>query len=163
MGVPEVEGRRVALDHPHQHVVAADDPRAEALGVAARGVLRGIHYQVTRPQGKLVRVTAGSAFDVAVDLRRASPSFGQWVGVELSAANRRMLWVPPGFGHAFLTLEDGTDFLYKCTDFYAPEDEGCIRWDDPDLGIEWPLGGAEPTLSARDRAGVALSHAETYP
>jgi dTDP-4-dehydrorhamnose 3,5-epimerase len=130
---------------------------------SGRGVLRGIHYQLARPQGKLVRVTAGRVFDVAVDLRRSSPRFGRWAGVELSAENRRMLWVPPGFGHGFLTLEDGTDFLYKCTDFYAPQDERCIAWDDDDIAIEWPSEGLEPTLSQKDRHGLSLAEAEHYP
>lgn len=130
---------------------------------SGRGVLRGIHYQITQPQGKLVRVTAGAVFDVAVDLRRSSPSFGQWTGVELSAANKRMLWVPPGFGHGFLSLEDGTDFLYKCTDFYAPDDERCVRWNDPEIAIDWPLEGMQPALSAKDEAGLPLSEAEVYP
>jgi dTDP-4-dehydrorhamnose 3,5-epimerase len=130
---------------------------------SARGVLRGIHYQVERPQGKLVRVTAGAVFDVAVDLRRSSPNFGKWVGVELSAKNFRMLWVPPGFGHGFLTLEDGTDFAYKCTDFYAPALERCVAWDDPDVGIEWPLDGITPALSAKDTVGAALAASEGYP
>lgn len=127
------------------------------------GALRGLHYQLTRPQGKLVRVTAGRVFDVAVDIRRSSPDFGRWVGAELSAENRRMLWVPPGFAHGFLTLEDGTDFLYKCTDFYAPIDERCIAWNDPHLAIDWPLDGMEPIVSAKDATGAAWAAAETYP
>lgn len=130
---------------------------------SARGVLRGLHYQLARPQGKLVRVTAGSVFDVAVDLRRSSPSFGRWVGVELSAQNRRLLWIPPGFAHGFLALEHGTDFLYKCTAFYSPGDERCIRWDDPEIGIAWPTDGTAPVLSAKDQAGLPLARAETYP
>lgn len=130
---------------------------------SAKGVLRGLHYQIERPQGKLVRVTRGAVFDVAVDLRRSSPNFGEWVGCELSEANRRMLWVPPGFGHGFLTLEDETDFLYKCTDYYAPEHERYIRWDDPDIGIDWPLDdGQTPELSDKDAAGLSLAEAETY-
>lgn len=129
---------------------------------SARGVLRGIHYQVERPQGKLVRVTAGAVYDVAVDLRRSSPTFGKWVGVELSARNFRMLWVPAGFGHGFLTLEDGTDFSYKCTDFYAPTLERCVAWNDPEVGIDWPLGDITPALSAKDAVGDALSAAECY-
>lgn len=129
---------------------------------SARGVLRGLHYQVEKPQGKLVRVTAGAVFDVAVDLRRSSPNFGRWVGVELSAANHRMLWVPAGFGHGFLTLEDGTDFMYKCTNFYAPALERCVAWDDPDVAIDWPLGGMTPALSAKDQQGDALATAEGY-
>lgn len=130
---------------------------------SGRGVLRGIHYQLSRPQGKLVRVTAGRVFDVAVDLRRASPTYGKWTGVELSSENKRMLWIPPGFGHGFLTLEDGTDFLYKCTEFYASEDERCICWDDPALGIVWPLAAIEPRLSAKDQAGQSFAKAEVYP
>ena len=129
---------------------------------STQGVLRGLHYQITRPQGKLVRVTAGRVFDVAVDLGKSSPNFGRWVGVELSADNRRMLWVPPGFGHGFLTLEYGTDFLYKCTDLYVPDDERCIAWDDPDIGISWPLDGIEPVLSAKDMGGSSFSEAQVY-
>jgi dTDP-4-dehydrorhamnose 3,5-epimerase len=110
-----------------------------------------------------VRVVAGRVYDVAVDLRRSSPDFGRWVGVELSAASHRMLWVPPGFAHGFLTLEDGTDFLYKCTDFYAPGDERCIAWDDPELAIDWPLDGMAPLISTRDARGAAWSAAEFYP
>ena len=125
--------------------------------------LRGLHYQIKQPQGKLVRVTAGRAFDVAVDLRRSSPHFGKWDGVELSAENKRMLWVPPGFAHGFLALEDGTDFLYKCTDFYAPERERALLWNDPEIGIIWPLPThAAPILSAKDRAGSRLAEAEIY-
>jgi dTDP-4-dehydrorhamnose 3,5-epimerase len=129
---------------------------------SSRGVLRGIHYQLARPQGKLVRVTAGRAFDVAVDLRRSSPALGQWAGVELSAENKRMLWVPPGFGHGFLALEDGTELLYKCTNFHAPGDEHCIRWDDPAIGVSWPLGDLAPILSAKDQAGLPFAAAELY-
>lgn len=129
---------------------------------SARGVLRGMHYQVDKPQGKLVRVTAGAVYDVAVDLRRSSPTFGKWVGVELSAKNHRMLWVPAGFGHGFLTLEDGTDFMYKCTDLYAPALERCVAWDDPEVGIEWPLDGMTPALSAKDAVGQSLSASECY-
>lgn len=129
---------------------------------SAAGVLRGLHYQLTRPQGKLVRVAAGRVFDVAVDLRRSSPTFGQWAGAELSAQNKRMLWVPPGFAHGFLALEDGTDFLYKCTEFYAPEDERCVAWDDPEIGIDWPLPSADPVLSGKDRQGLPLARAEVY-
>ena len=131
---------------------------------SARGILRGLHYQMLRPQGKLVRVTQGEVFDVAVDMRQNSPQFGQWVGVHLSAENHRMLWVPPGFAHGFLVLSESADFLYKCTDFYLPEHERCIRWDDPDIGIHWPLAaGQTPLLSAKDAAGLAFKHAETYP
>jgi len=131
---------------------------------SGRGVLRGLHYQVgPAAQGKLVRVTAGAVFDVAVDLRRSSPTFGRWAGFELSGANKRMLWVPPGFAHGFLTLEDGTDVLYKCTDFYAPEAERAVAWDDPVIGIDWPALGAPPLLSARDRDAPRLADAEVFP
>ena len=129
---------------------------------SARGVLRGLHYQKPDPQGKLVRVVAGSVFDVAVDLRRSSPTFGKWAGVTLSAVNKKMVWVPTGFAHGFVSLEDGTDFLYKCTARYAPANEHTIRWDDPAIGIEWPLGDIEPQLSAKDRAGVPLADAEMF-
>lgn len=128
-----------------------------------RGVLRGLHYQIRQPQGKLVRVVSGAVFDVAVDLRRASPTFGKWIGYELSAENKRMLWIPPGFAHGFLTLSDRADFIYKCTDFYAPDAERCIIWNDAELAIDWPLGDMEPYLSDKDRAGVPFSLAETYP
>jgi len=129
-----------------------------------RGVLRGIHYQIRQPQGKLVRVLSGTVFDVAVDLRRSSPTFGRWYGAELSGKNHRQLWVPPGFGHAFYVLSDLAEFAYKCTDFYAPEHERVIRFDDPDIGIVWPLqDGVETLLSAKDRGGVPLGEAEVYP
>jgi dTDP-4-dehydrorhamnose 3,5-epimerase len=120
---------------------------------SARGVLRGLHFQNPDPQGKLVRVVSGAVWDVAVDLRRSSPNYGKWVGLELSAANKRMFWVPPGFAHGFVSLEDGTDFLYKCTAFYDPEAEHSLLWDDPDLGIAWPIEGLEVQLSAKDAAG----------
>ncbi len=130
---------------------------------SARFVLRGLHYQVHQPQGKLVRVVAGAVFDVAVDLRRSSASFGRWVGAVLSAANQRVLWVPPGFAHGFLTLEEGSELLYKCTDFYAPEHERCLLWSDPQVGIAWPLEGSDvPCLSPRDSAGTPLAQAETF-
>lgn len=129
---------------------------------SGRGVLRGLHYQVEQSQGKLVRVTAGSVFDVAVDLRRASPTFGQWVGETLSADNFRQLWIPEGFAHGFLVLDDDTEFLYKTTDYYAPGHERTIAWDDPELGIDWPLDGLEPRLSDKDRHGVAFADAETF-
>lgn len=128
---------------------------------SARGVLRGIHYQLQQPQGKLVRVVSGAVFDVAVDLRRSSPHFGQWTGYELSADNQRMLWVPPGFGHGFLVLSETADFLYKATDYYAPQDERGIRWDDPQVGICWPVD-AVPTLSAKDAVAPLLAEAEVY-
>ncbi|MBL9067165.1 MAG: dTDP-4-dehydrorhamnose 3,5-epimerase [Sphingopyxis sp.] len=124
---------------------------------SSRGVLRGLHYQNPNAQGKLVRVVNGRVFDVAVDIRRSSKTFGRWIGVELSAANQRMLWVPPGFAHGFLTLEDQTHFLYKCTDFYQPTAEHCVRWDDPTLAIDWPIEGLRPELSAKDQAGKLLT------
>jgi dTDP-4-dehydrorhamnose 3,5-epimerase len=131
---------------------------------SARGVLRGLHYQLKQPQGKLVRVVAGTVFDVAVDLRKSSPTFGQWTGVELSAENRRMFWVPPGFAHGFLVLSESADFLYKTTDYYAPEHERSILWNDPDLAIDWPLAGiGAPTLAAKDAAGTRFTDAEVYP
>lgn len=129
---------------------------------SARGVLRGIHCQLQRPQGKLVRVVSGAVFDVAVDLRRTSPHFGKWVGYELSAENHRMLWVPPGFGHGFFVLSEMADFLYKTTEFYNPGDEIAVRWDDPDVGITWPLD-APPLLSAKDQAAPLLKDARVYP
>lgn len=129
---------------------------------SAKGVLRGLHYQLQQAQGKLVRVVAGRVFDVAVDLRRSSPTFGRWVGFELSAENKRLAWVPPGFGHGFLVMSDSADFLYKTTDYYAPEHERCIMWNEPTIGIAWPLEG-EPQLSVKDRAGVPLKDAEVYP
>jgi dTDP-4-dehydrorhamnose 3,5-epimerase len=129
---------------------------------SSRGVLRGLHYQMPDAQGKLVRVTAGRVFDAVVDLRRGSPAFGTWVGVELSAANKRMLWVPPGLAHGFLTLEDGTDFIYKCTAYYQPAHEKCVRWDDPAIGIDWPLDDIVPQLSAKDRDGHLLADVETF-
>lgn len=128
---------------------------------SSRGVLRGIHYQLNHPQGKLVRVVAGEVYDVAVDLRQSSPNFGRWAGMVLSAENKRQLWIPEGFGHAFLVLSESADFLYKTTDYYVPEDERCIVWDDPQIGIAWPASIA-PKLSAKDRSGVALSQAEVY-
>ena len=131
---------------------------------SVRHTLRGLHYQVEQPQGKLVRVVAGAVFDVAVDLRRSAPTFGQWVGAELTAENRHMLWVPPGFAHGFLVTSDSADFLYKCTDYYAPQAERSIRWDDPHLAIDWPLpSGISPKLSAKDAAGVAFEQAEYFP
>ncbi|WP_424895262.1 dTDP-4-dehydrorhamnose 3,5-epimerase [Tepidimonas sp. HKU79] len=121
---------------------------------SARGVLRGLHYQVLpHAQGKLVRVVRGAAFDVAVDIRPDSPTYGRWVGVELSESNHRQLWIPPGLAHGFLTLSDEADFLYKTTDYYSPAHERCIRWDDPTLAIEWPLGGRAPVVSEKDARG----------
>lgn len=126
-----------------------------------KGVLRGLHYQIQQPQGKLVRALRGAIFDVAVDLRRGSKQFGQWVGVELTAENKRQLWVPPGFAHGFLTLTDFVEVSYKVTQLYAPQHERSLLWNDPSLGIGWPLEG-EPILSAKDKAGVPLAEAETY-
>jgi dTDP-4-dehydrorhamnose 3,5-epimerase len=129
---------------------------------STKGVLRGLHYQLANPQGKLVRVTIGRVFDVAVDLRRSSPDFGRWVGYELSAENKAMLWVPPGFGHGFVVLSDTADFLYKCTTLYSPPDERAIRWDDPDLAINWRLDGMPPLLSAKDAAASSFADAEVF-
>lgn len=129
---------------------------------SARGTLRGLHYQIERTQGKLLRVVAGEVFDVAVDVRRSSPTFGRWVGVTLSAENRRQLWVPPGFAHGFYVCSDAADFVYKCTDFYAPQHERTLRWDDPAIGVAWPLEHGGPTLSPKDAAGTLLRDAETF-
>jgi len=129
---------------------------------SAKGVLRGLHYQVKQAQGKLVRVSAGEVFDVVVDLRRSSPTFGKAVGERLSAANRRQLWVPSGFAHGFLVVSESADFLYKTTDYYAPEHERSLLWNDPALGIAWPLEG-EPVLKPNDANGKPLAQAETYP
>jgi dTDP-4-dehydrorhamnose 3,5-epimerase len=128
---------------------------------SSKGVLRGLHYQLTEPQGKLVRVVSGAVFDVAVDVRRSSPHFGQWVGYELSADNQRMLWIPPGFAHGFLVLSDSADFLYKTTAYYAPQWDRGVRWDDPQIGVQWPLAGV-PALSAKDQALPFLRDAEVY-
>lgn len=127
-----------------------------------RGVLRGMHFQNPGPQGKLVRVVSGAVFDAIVDLRRSSDTFGQWMGVVLSAENKRMFWVPEGFAHGFLTLEDNTDFLYKCTSAYLPENEHSLAWDDPSVGIEWPLEGLEPKLSAKDLRGLPLERVDAF-
>ena len=130
---------------------------------SARGVLRGLHYQVRQPQGKLVRVTTGAVFDVALDLRRGAPSFGRWHGHVLSQDNRQQLWIPPGFAHGFLVLSELAEVLYKLTDYQAPEHERCIAWEDPTLAIAWPLDGKAPLLSVRDRAGNAFTSAELPP
>lgn len=127
------------------------------------GILRGLHYQLKHPQGKLVRVAQGAVFDVAVDLRQHSPTFAHWVGVELSAENRRQVWIPPGFAHGFFVLRNSADFLYKATDYYDAQDEYCLAWNDPEVAIEWPLGDCSPTVSARDEAGLSLSAAPRYP
>lgn len=128
---------------------------------SARNVLRGLHYQIQQPQGKLVRVVSGEIFDIAVDIRKSSPTFGQWVGAALSNENKKQMWIPPGFAHGFLVLSDFAEVLYKTTDFYAPEHECCIRWDDPDIGIEWPLKGS-PTLSHKDQQGALLRQARLF-
>lgn len=128
---------------------------------SAKGVLRGMHYQTVQPQGKLVRVVQGEVFDVAVDMRRTSPTFGQWTGVHLSAENHRQFWVPAGFAHGFVVLSAHADFLYKTTDYYAPEHEACLKWDDPTVGIVWPLEAA-PSLSAKDQIGLAWADAPKF-
>jgi dTDP-4-dehydrorhamnose 3,5-epimerase len=128
---------------------------------SARGVVRGLHYQRARPQGKLVRVVVGEVFDVAVDIRRSSPRFGRWTGVTLSAANKASVWVPPGFAHGFATLSEHAEVLYKATDYYAPEDERCILWNDPEIAVDWPLAGP-PVLSPKDAAGKRLRDADVF-
>jgi len=148
----EREMRKIGID---AHFVQDNHSRSQ------RNVLRGLHYQIHQPQGKLVRVVCGTVFDVAVDLRRGSPSFGKWVGAELSAENKRLFWLPPGMAHGFFVLSDFADFLYKATDYYAPQFERTILWNDPDLGIAWPLAG-EPVLSARDAAGLPFREAEVF-
>jgi len=129
---------------------------------SAKGVLRGLHYQIQQAQGKLVRVTSGAVFDVAVDLRKSSPTFGQWYGLELSEENKRQLWIPAGFAHGFVVTSDFAEFLYKTTDYYAPAFERSVIWNDPAIGVAWPLDG-EPLLSNKDKAGVPLAQAEVYP
>jgi dTDP-4-dehydrorhamnose 3,5-epimerase len=129
---------------------------------SAQNVLRGLHYQIEQAQGKLVRVTTGSVFDVAVDLRKSSPTFGKWFGLELSAENKRQLWIPAGFAHGFLVTSEAAEFLYKTTDYYAPQHERSILWNDPAIGIEWPLQGA-PLLSGKDQKGVLLAEADVFP
>ena len=128
---------------------------------SSRGVLRGLHYQIRQPQGKLVRVVAGEVFDVAVDVRKSSPTFGQWVGERISAENKRQLWIPEGFAHGFLVLSDYAEFLYKTTDYYAPEHERSLLWNDPAIGIQWPIQGV-PILAAKDAAGLSLNDAEVF-
>jgi dTDP-4-dehydrorhamnose 3,5-epimerase len=129
---------------------------------SVRGVLRGLHYQIRQPQGKLVRVVRGAVWDVAVDLRRSSATFGHHAAAELSAENRRMMWIPEGFGHGFLVLSESAEFLYKTTDYWAPEHERCVRWDDADLALPWPLAGP-PLVSAKDAQGAGLADAEVFP
>ena len=128
---------------------------------SARNVLRGLHYQIRQPQGKLVRVVRGEVFDVAVDIRRSSPTFGRWVGLMLNEQNKQMFWIPPGFAHGFLVISESADFLYKTTDFYSPADERTIRWNDPELAIEWPIQG-DPVVSGKDAAGLLLQDAEIF-
>lgn len=128
---------------------------------SARGVLRGLHYQIQQPQGKLVRVARGAVFDVAVDIRKSSPTFGKWVGVELSEDNHRQLWVPPGFAHGFVVTSESADFLYKTTDYYAPQHERSLLWNDPRVGVNWPMSG-EPQLAAKDAAAKRLDEAEVF-
>lgn len=130
-------------------------------GHSTRNVLRGLHYQLGQPQGKLVRVVSGAIWDVAVDIRRSSPTFGKWVAEELSAENKRMFWIPSGFAHGYLVISESADVLYKATDFYAPSGERSLLWNDPELGISWPLSG-EPLLSQKDRAGILLRDAEVF-
>ena len=129
---------------------------------SSKGVLRGLHYQVKQPQGKLVRVVRGAVFDVAVDIRKGSPTFGQWVGMELTEENHKQLWIPAGFAHGFIVTSESAAFLYKTTDYYAPEHERCIAWNDPAICIEWPARTTQPSLSAKDQQGLALHHAETF-
>ncbi len=129
---------------------------------SSRGTLRGLHYQIQQPQGKLVRVAAGEVFDVAVDLRRSSPTFGRWVGTVLSGENHHQLWIPPGFAHGFYVLSETADLLYKCTDLYAPQHDRSLKWDDPEVGVDWPLVGP-PLLSPKDQAGAPFRGADTYP
>lgn len=165
---PRVFGdpRGFFLESFNRKVFDGIDPQVEFVqdnhSKSGHGVLRGLHYQIRQPQGKLVRVVAGEVLDVAVDLRRRAPTFGRWVAVRLSAENFRQLWVPPGFGHGFVVLSDTAEFLYKTTDYYAPEHERCIRWDDSELAIEWGID-FEPRLSEKDAAGAAFRDAEVYP
>jgi dTDP-4-dehydrorhamnose 3,5-epimerase len=148
----EREMRRIGIE---AHFVQDNHSRS------SRNVLRGLHYQIDRPQGKLVRVVSGRVFDVAVDLRRSSTTFGKWVGGELSAENKRIFWIPPGFAHGFVVLSERADCLYKATEYYAPASERTILWNDPEIGIEWPLD-EEPILSAKDAAGISLRQSEVF-
>ena len=130
---------------------------------SSQGVLRGLHYQLKNAQGKLVRVTSGEVFDVAVDMRKSSPQFGQWMGVLLSESNKRQLWVPPGFAHGFYVVSESADFQYKCTDYYSPEHERSLMWNDPTVGVEWPIiEGTEPLLAAKDAAGLPIEQCDTF-
>lgn len=145
----------------HQAVGIDPDFVQDNHSKSSRHVLRGLHFQIKQAQGKLIRVIQGEVFDVVVDIRKDSPTFGHWVGEYLSAENKRQLWIPPGFAHGFLTLGETAEFLYKTTDYYAPEYERCLAWNDPAVGIDWPLT-AEPILSAKDKAGMVLSEIKTY-
>ena len=145
-----------ALGQPAPHFVQDNHSRS------AKGVLRGLHYQIQQPQGKLVRVTQGEVFDVAVDIRKSSPTFGKWVGEILAAQNNKQIWVPPGFAHGFLVLSETAEFLYKTTDFWAPQFERCIAWNDPAIGIKWPLDGITPALSGKDQQGRLLAQADCF-
>jgi dTDP-4-dehydrorhamnose 3,5-epimerase len=144
-----------------QHVQAGVEFVQDNHSRSSNGVLRGMHYQIEHPQGKLVRVTSGEVFDVAVDMRRGSATFGKWTGVLLSAQNHRQIWIPPGFAHGFLVLSESADFLYKTTDYWYPEHERCLRWDDPQVGIAWPID-REPTMADKDKAGKLLRDADVY-
>jgi dTDP-4-dehydrorhamnose 3,5-epimerase len=151
--------QRVFDEAVGRHVEFVQDNHSRS----ARGVLRGLHFQLPpHAQGKLVRVTQGSVFDVAVDLRRSSPTFGHWVGVELSGTNHRQFWIPAGFAHGFLVTSDSADFLYKTTDYYAPQAEGAVRWDDPAVGVQWPLDGQQPQLSPKDAQAPLLAEAAHF-
>ena len=160
------DARGFFFESYNRRVLAAAGLAAEIVqdnhSRSKRGVLRGLHYQVQHAQGKLVRVTEGEVFDVVVDLRRSSPTFARWVGVSLSSENRRMLWIPPGFAHGFLVVSDVAEFLYKTTDYWYPEFERTLLWNDPAIAIDWPLSET-PTLAAKDAAGTPLAQAEVYP
>lgn len=145
------------IEHCGDHAFVQDNHSK-----SGRGILRGLHYQLDRPQGKLVRVTRGEVYDVAVDLRRSSPTFEQWVGALLNEDNRQMLWVPPGFAHGFYVTSDAAEFLYKCTDYYNPGDEYSLHWNDPQLAIDWPLAGDGPITSEKDEQGSSLAEAVTF-
>ena len=150
--------QRVFDEAVGQHVEFVQDNHSRST----KGVLRGLHYQLQQPQGKLVRVTRGAVFDVAVDIRKSSPTFGHWVGVELTESNHRQLWIPAGFAHGFVVTSDSADFLYKASDYYAPAHERSILWNDTDIGIEWPDIGGEPKVSPKDAAAICLAHAEVF-
>jgi len=166
---PKVFGdaRGFFFESYNQQTLSTLDPRLDVAFVqdnhsrSARNVLRGLHYQIQHPQGKLVRVIAGAVYDVAVDMRRSSPTFGRWTGQTLSADNKRMMWIPPGFAHGFCVISDDAEFLYKTTDYWHPEHERSLLWNDATLSIPWPLSGA-PLLSAKDQTGKPLTEAETY-